>query len=140
MEQQPAADGGERRFKAHDQRSDRRIEILLADHLQCIGDARRHDARVEDGNERLVDLRQLRHLLQKKHADQAEDSRDKELNAGQADAVAFRRKVVDEKDLEREKERAGDDEQVSFGDAESFIHAQQIKPRHGDDDADPDEK
>ena len=48
--------------------------------------------------------------------------------------------MVDEKDLEREKERAGDDEQVAFGDAEAFVHAQQIKPRDGDDDADPDEK
>ena len=48
--------------------------------------------------------------------------------------------MVDEKDLEREKERAGDDEQVSFGDAEAFVHAQQIKPYDGDDDTDPDEK
>ena len=47
--------------------------------------------------------------------------------------------MVDEKDLEREEERAGDDEQVTFGDAEAFVHAKQIQSCNGDDDADPDE-
>lgn len=111
----------------------------MADHLQRIGDARRHDARVEDGKKCRPDLRQLRHSFHEKHGDQTSNSRDEELNTCQTDAVAFRRKVVDEKDLEGKKKRACDDEQVAFGDAEAFVHAQQIKPRDGDDDADPDE-
>ena len=137
IEQQPAGDGRDNRFQAHDKACDRRTQSLLADDLERVRHARGHRARIQDGLPRGENIRPRR-LFKEQHADAREDRASEKLDAGHFYAVHSGRKIVDDENVAGEQERAAETEQRAQIEAEAAPrHAQEVQTGQRDRDAAP---
>lgn len=129
--------GGEEGLKAHNERADRRLGVFLTNRLKRVRHAAGKHARKENGEECRSDLVGVE-ALEKKHGNRGKNARNKELNAGELEAIHARRKAVDGKNLESERHRAHEREEVTEGDASVIARdAEQIKSAYGKCNAEP---
>ncbi len=103
VEQRDAAECREDGFQAEDQGCFCGWDVLLAEDLEGVADARGHDAAVRDGLPRVQDGADLR-VLKDEHADDAHDSGHDELDGRELEAVALRRVVADQHGLKQAPE------------------------------------
>ena len=137
MQHDGAGEDGEDGLKAHEERDERRVRALLGDDLQRIRHAAREDARIEDGPDDRGEVGE-RNVREEQHQDAGLDRHDSELNAGELDTVDQQRVPVDGHDLERERQRAQDEQEVSAGDGElAGFDGQKVQSDDGDEHADP---
>ncbi|MNH16703.1 hypothetical protein D3C79_763520 [compost metagenome] len=108
----------------------------LADHLQGVADADRHQAGVEQRLPARHGARQGRRLYDKRRA-KAEQAAHHKLHPGEADRRDPVRVVIQHQQMDGPEQGAGDLQQIPVTHAEVFGHAEVVEPGHGDEGADP---
>ena len=135
-QQHPAAQRGEDRLQAHQQRGQGGVGVLLTHHLQRVADGAGEHRHVEDA------APAGEHVLETRRFDDEGDHAGHhraggELQRAQDQRVAPRGVAADGEDLEGEHHGAAQGEQVADADGEVFLHAQQDHARQRQRQADP---
>ena len=137
MQDQPAAQGAEHAFQAHDQAGDGGVQIFLPQDLQGVGDPAGQHTAVEQRQQILAEFREGR-VLEQESGSGAFHRHHQKLQQAQPHTVHQRRKMIHRHDLETEQHGAAQQDPVAGLDAaETVLHAQQPEPAHGDDHAQP---
>lgn len=124
-EQQRAEHRGEERFKAHQQRDDRRVAALLGEYLECVAEAAGEHRDVQQRPYARRDIAE-RYRLHRQRKERRQHRDDEEHPAAEHEPVNARAEPVDSEDLHGEEERAQQEVQVAGGDGEAIGNAQKV--------------
>ena len=131
MEYEVAGDRGKDPLQTHDDGGGRWRTMLLADHLQRVGNPDRHQPGIGNRAGGRLDLIEGA-VLEDQPGQHAQDRADRELQAGNPDGGAFAGRMVDDQDLTRPKHRAEQGQPVALGIHEISGHAQEIEADEAD--------
>jgi len=112
------------------------VRLLLGNHLEGIAQAHGDEPAIEKGESDRADCGDG-HLFQQCGGDQAAEGAGGELGEGQRGRCRPGREPGDIQDMGGPQEGAGELEQVSPGDGERLVDAEQIEPRHGNEHTQP---
>ena len=107
--------------------------------MQRIGNAARHDPRIEDGFPCGEELRDVRRLKEQ-HGNRAEQAADEKLDAGHFDAVHAQCEVVDDQNVDGKQDGADEDQEIAKLDGQALRNAEKIEADDGQRHAEPDEQ
>ena len=132
MQEDRAGDDREKRLKAHQKRHYRRVAVFLRDDLAGVAHAACKNTDVQDVRQALLDLCQRGLLARDQRADARENANRDELDARKLDAVHLLAEVVDDHDVERERDGAEEDIKIAALKRKALAagEAEEIKPRH----------
>ena len=105
------------------------MDIFLADNLQRVSNATGHDGQVKDGTDTGCNLFPAG-LFTEQHHQAADDGTAAELYRGKAYGVKIADKEIYDENLDGKKDGAGQGQQITLVDAETFRNADEI---HADD-------
>ena len=128
MENQPAAQSGKSGFQAHDQRRRGRIQVLLTDDLQRVGDAHGQNAGKDQGKPAGGDGGETDGFLRQQNEGQGKHRNHQRLNAVHAQTVQISRQPVNAGDLHGKGQGAAHQIQVALVDLRNAHAAEQIQP------------
>lgn len=135
-QQDPAADGREHGFQAHQQGGQRGIGVLLADHLQRVAHRAGEHCRIDDARPAGHDVGHGGGLRQQ-HQRQGHDGSGGKLDGAEQDRIHVAGIAVDDDDVEGEHEGAAQGDQIADVDGEVILDAQQAQAHQRDRHADP---
>ena len=130
---------GHHGLKAEDQGGDCGVHALLPHDLQRIGNAARHDPRIEDRFPCGEELREVRRLKEQ-HGNRAEQAADEKLDAGHFDAVHAQGEVINDQNMDGKQDGTDEDQEIPKLDGQALRNAEKIEADDGQHYADPDEQ
>ena len=112
----------------------------MSHHLQGVADGDGEKSAVKDRSPAAQNFMDIR-VFEEEHQDDADQSGNNELIAGEADRVTFWRTVVDDHNLQRKEKCAEADKEIAFLQGEvRAVHAKQVEAGHTHQDTEPDDR